>query len=230
MDVIVTSLKKIVADAQLKLPTDLPVLIKWNRKDSDVINYKVKLVEGVVQGSVAFNIVDSNSGEILQADLVGMVLMDGIYNDTYTIQSYNITTGLITLNSAILRDLEANETFDIDVVNVIKILESTSTYDRTKQSNRRIRARKKPFDIVISCKDDDTGERADRFARWVTLIFSNEHYRCYDVDGDVVGTQIFYIADVPSLQDGGKEVNNSLYFGRARFMIYEDYCDSLNTI
>lgn len=229
-DVIVTSLKKIVADEQLKLPSDLPVLIKWDRKDSEVINYKVKLVEDVVEGSVSFNIVDSTSLEILQGSLTGMVLMDGIYDNTYTVQNYNMTTGLITLSSPLLRDLSADETFDIDVVNMIKILEAPSTPDKTKQTDRNMRVRKKPFDIIISCKDDSSLERIERFARWINRLFSNEHYRCYDADGDAIGTQIFYKVDDPSFENISKEVNNSLYLGRARFMIYEDYCYSLSQI
>ena len=64
----------------------------------------------------------------------------------------------------------------------------------------------------------------------MTYILSNEHYRCYDSDGDLIGTQVFYTYKEPVFTDIGKEVNNSLYYGRVSFMIYEDYCDSLNKL
>ena len=89
--------------------------------------------------------------------------------------------------------------------------------------------RVKPFDITISCKDDG-GEVADKIGTWLTYILSSEHFQCYDGDGDKVGTQVFYTYREPNFTDIGKEVNNSLYYSRVNFMIYESYCDSLNKL
>ena len=225
MDVVVTSIKKIIADSQLKY--NIPVQIKYNKKDADSTAYKVSVVENVPSGSTQFNIVDSESLLILDVDLVGMVLTDGSYDDKYTVIGY--ANGVVTLENPLLRDISANEIFEIDVINIVKIFEAPSYIDKTKVVTKGLRVRVKPFDITISCKDDE-GERADKIDRWLTYILSNEHYRCYDGDGNLIGTQVFYTYKKPVFTDIGKEVNNSLHYGRVSFMIYEDYCDSFNKL
>jgi len=70
---------------------------------------------------------------------------------------------------------------------------------------------------------DDGGEVADKIGTWLTYILSSEHYRAYDENGDVIGNRIFYTNRQPQFISVGKEVNNSLYYGRVSFAIYEDY-------
>ena len=225
MDVVVTSIKKIIADSRLKY--NIPVQIKYNKKDADSTAYKVSVVEDVPSGSTQFNIVDIESSLILDVDLVGMVLTDGSYNDKYNIVNY--VNGVVTLGSPLLRDITTIEKFKIDIINTIEFFEDISYIDKTKVTTKGLRARIKPFNITISCKDDE-GEMADKISRWLTYILSNEHYRCYDGNGDLIGTQVFNIYKEPMFTDIGREVNNSLCSSRVSFMIYEDYCDSLNKL
>ncbi len=228
-DIVVTSIKKIVLDSYDKHLSSIPITFKFYKKDSEVTTYKVKVTEDVVEGSTQFNIVDLESSTVLSNNLVGLVIKDDSYNDIYTISAYDISSGWITISSPLLRDVSANETFQIDVINTVRIFEAPSYIDKTRQTTRGLRVRIKPFDITISCKDDD-GEVADKIVTWLTYILSNEHFQCYDGDGDKVGTQVFYTYREPNFTDIGKEVNNSLYYSRVNFMIYESYCDSLNNL
>lgn len=226
-DIVVTSIKKIVLDSYDKHLSSIPITFKFSKKDSEVTSYKVKVLDDVVSGSVQFSIVDFNSDNIITESLVGLVIQDESYGDNYTISSYDTNSGIVTVVEPLLRDISAYETFNIDVINVVKIFESASMIDKTRQTTRGLRVRVKPFDITISCKDD-SGEVADKIGTWLTYILSNEHFQCYDGDGDKVGTQVFYTYREPNFTDIGKEVNNSLYYSRVNFMIYESYCDSLN--
>ena len=221
-DIVVTSIKKIVLDSYDKHLSSIPITFKFDKKDSEVTSYKVKVLDDVVEGSVQFSIVDFNSDSVISASLVGLVIQDESYGDNYTISSYDTNSGIVTVVEPLLRDISAYETFNIDVINVVKIFESASIIDKTKQTVRGLRVRVKPFDITISCKDDG-GEVADKIGTWLTYILSNEHYRAYDENGDVIGNRIFYTNRQPQFISVGKEVNNSLYYGRVSFAIYEDY-------
>ena len=221
-DIVVTSIKKIVLDSYAKHLSSTPITFKFDKKDSEVTSYKVKVLDDVVSGSVQFSIVDFNSDSVISANLVGLVIQDESYGDNYTISSYDTNSGIVTVVEPLLRDISAYETFNIDVINVVKIFESASIIDKTKQTVRGLRVRVKPFDITISCKDDG-GEVADKIGTWLTYILSNEHYRAYDENGDVIGNRIFYTNRQPQFISVGKEVNNSLYYGRVSFAIYEDY-------
>ena len=221
-DIVVTSIKKIVLDSYDKHLSSIPITFKFDKKDSEVTSYKVKVLDDVVEGSVQFSIVDFNSDSVIRANLVGLVIQDESYGDNYTISSYDTNSGIVTVVEPLLRDISAYETFNIDVINVVKIFESASIIDKTKQTVRGLRVRVKPFDITISCKDDG-GEVADKIGTWLTYILSNEHYRAYDENGDVIGNRIFYTNRQPQFISVGKEVNNSLYYGRVSFAIYEDY-------
>jgi hypothetical protein len=228
-DVVVTSIRKIIEDSYAKYLSSIPITFKFDKKDAEVTTYKVKVIEDVVGGSTQFNVVDVESSTALNNNLVGLVIKDDSYNDNYIISAYDISSGLITISSPLLRDISADETFQIDVINTVKIFEAPSIIDKTRQHIRGLRVRVKPFDITISCKDD-SGEVADKIGNWLTYILSNEHFQCYDVDGDKIGTQVFYTHREPSFTDIGKEVNNSLYYSRVTFQIYEDYCDKLNKL
>jgi hypothetical protein len=228
-DIVVTSIKKIVLDSYEKHLSSIPITFKFDKKDAEVTSYKVKVLDDVVEGSVQFGIVDFNSNNVINANLVGLVIQDESYEDNYTISSYDINSGIVTVVEPLLRDVSAYETFNIDVINVVKIFESASMIDKTKQTTRGLRVRVKPFDITISCKDD-SGEVADKIGTWLTYILSNEHYRAYDELGNVIGNRIFYTNRQPQFSSVGKEVNNSLYYGRVSFAIYESYCDSLNNL
>ena len=228
-DVVVTSIKKIVLGSYDKHLSSLPITFKFDKKDSEVTSYKVKVLDDVVDGSVQFKIVDFNSDNIITESLVGLVVQDESYGDNYTISSYDTNSGIVTVVEPLLRYISAYETFNIDVINVVKIFESASMIDKTRQTTRGLRVRVKPFDITISCKDD-SGEVADKIGTWLTYILSNEHYRAYDELGNVIGNRIFYTNRQPQFSSVGKEVNNSLYYGRVSFAIYEDYCDKINNL
>ena len=223
------SLKKIILDSYAKYMSSTPITFKFSKKESEVTSYKVTLVESVVEGSTQFSVVDYSSSNVLDVDLVGLTLKDDSYGDNYNVIAYDKSTGMITISTPLLRDFTVDETFVLDVVNVVKIFEDASYIDRTAQTVRGLRVKIKPFDITISCKDDD-GQVADKIGTWLTYILSNEHYKVYDENGNSVGGQVFYIYKQPMFEDVGREVNNSLYYGRVNFKIYESYCDSLNNL
>ena len=228
-DVIVTSIKKIVEDSHAKYLSLTPITFKFSKKDSEVDSVDFTVAEESVEGSVQLRIVDNLlNNNLITINLKNFKFQD-LYGKNYTITSHNIESGIINLNKGIFTDLSAGDSFKATGYsgNVVKIFESASMIDKTKQTTRGLRVRVKPFDITISCKDDG-GEVADKIGTWLTYILSNEHFQCYDGDGDKVGTQVFYTYREPNFTDIGKEVNNSLYYSRVNFMIYESYCDSLN--
>ena len=135
-DIVVTSIKKIVLDSYDKHLSSIPITFKFDKKDSEVTSYKVKVLDDVVSGSVQFSIVDFNSDSVIRANLVGLVIQDESYGDNYTISSYDTNSGIVTVVEPLLRDISANETFNIDVINVVKIFESASIIDKTRQTVR----------------------------------------------------------------------------------------------
>lgn len=147
--------------------------------------------------------VDYNSSNVLNVDLVGLTLKDDSYGDNYNVIAYDKSTGMITVSTPLLRDFTVDETFVLDIVNIVKIFEDASYIDRTAQTVRGLRVKIKPFDITISCKDDD-GQMADKIGTWLTYILSNEHYKVYDENGNSVGGQVFYIYKQPMFEDVGR--------------------------
>lgn len=223
-DIVVTSIKKIVLDSYDKHLSSIPITFKFDKKDSEVDSVDFTVAEESVEGSVQLRIVDNLlNNNLITINLKNFKFQD-LYGKNYTITSHNIESGIINLNKGIFTDLSAGDSFKATGYsgNVVKIFESASMIDKTKQTVRGLRVRVKPFDITISCKDDG-GEVADKIGTWLTYILSNEHYRAYDELGDVIGNRIFYTNRQPQFSSVGKEVNNSLYYGRVSFAIYEDY-------
>lgn len=223
-DIVVTSIKKIVLDSYDKHLSSIPITFKFDKKDSEVDSVDFTVAEDSVEGSVQLRIVDNLlNNNLITINLKNFKFQD-LYGKNYTITSHNIESGIINLNKGIFTDLSVGDSFKATGYsgNVVKIFESASIIDKTKQTVRGLRVRVKPFDITISCKDD-SGEVADKIGTWLTYILSNEHYRAYDENGDVIGNRIFYTNRQPQFSSVGKEVNNSLYYGRVSFAIYEDY-------
>ena len=229
-DVVVTSIRKIVEDSYAKYLSSIPITFKFDKKDAEDTVEKVKLSEDFPSGSTQIKVIDSQWSTLVAYSLVGYFFKD-TYGTYYKIINHNIENGIITLDKPIDFDFSIGEILELSkyTENTVKIFEAPSIIDKTRQHVRGLRVRVKPFDITISCKDD-SGEVADKIVTWLTYILSNEHFQCYDVDGDKVGTQVFYTYREPNFTDIGKEVNNSLYYGRVSFAIYESYCDSLNNL
>lgn len=230
-DIVVTSIKKIVLDSYDKHLSSIPITFKFDKKDSEVNSVDFTVAKDSVEGSIQLRIVGNLlNNNLITIDLKNFKFQD-LYGKNYTITSHNIESGIINLNKGIFTDLSAGDSFKTTgyAGNVVKIFESASIIDKTRQTTRGLRVRVKPFDITISCKDD-SGEVADKIGTWLTYILSNEHYRAYDELGNVVGNRIFYTYRQPQFSSVGREVNNSLYYGRVSFAIYEDYCDKINNL
>ena len=209
-DVIVSTVKSIIEN---NLPTDVNFTLKWDRKESEVINYYIKVVEDVVNGSTAFKIVDYNTETIYEDHL----LKDYSFTDYNT--TYNVidnVNGSITIDTPLETDMVEGRTFTLkkNSGNVVKVLEGNSTYNRREVKSRCSRVRVKSFDVVVSTENDSVGDVADNIVRWFGLLFSNEQYKCID-------NIILYLDTPIEFFSASKDVNNRVMTGQIKFKIYE---------
>lgn len=217
-DIIFTSIKKILTDA------NLPLILKFDNDESEITEVKAKYGADYPEGTTEVILVDKDSGESLSG-VSGKTFQD-IYGNTITIVAYNETTSVATLNSGLNVDVVESEVVKLKQGDELKLIQLASTYSTAKQSSPKSRYRIKGFDVVLTSLNDVSGDKVEGLATKVlnTISYDGKIYKTYDENGNRILGQ-FQLETPISFTDISTDVNSKVLVGRVRYSIREDVCN-----
>ena len=215
-DIIFTSIKKILTDA------NLPLILKFDNDESEISEVKAKYGADYPEGTTEVILVDKDSGLSLSS-VVGMTFQD-IYGNTITIVAYN--RNVATLNSGLSVDVVKSEVVKLKQGDELKLIQLASTYSTAKQTSPKSRYRIKGFDVVLTSLNDVSGDKVEGLATKVlnTISYDGKIYKTYDENGNRILGQ-FQLETPISFTDISTDVNSKVLVGRVRYNIREDVCN-----
>ena len=215
-DVIFTSIKKILTDA------NLPLTLKFDNDKSIVNTYKAIFGSDFPIGSTEIEIANFDTGTAFESSIVGLKFSD-MYDNTYTITAYNGFTA--TISPSLSSDMFSGDVVDLKGGDELKIIQLPSSFDLNRGTIRsKLRYRVKGFDVYLTSFDDISGEKSESLAMKIGKIFSNQAYPCYDENGVKTGEH-FNIELNLNFTDISTVASTKVYLSRLRFGKYENYND-----
>ena len=215
-DVIFTSIKKILQDA------NLPLTLKFNNDESSVSVYEAMIADDNPAGSIQIEIINKNTLTPFYENIVGYKFAD-IKNNLYTIVEY--VNGTATLDKATLIDLLSSD--DILLTTTLSSDElKTTFYSSSIVTDRaitnKLRRVVESYELELSIYNDVNGTISNNLIKKINKIFSNQYYYCYDENGLRTG-ESFFLELTPSFVRRDTTDLSRSYVGRVRFWKYENY-------
>ena len=215
-DVIFTSIKKILTDA------NLPLTLKFDNDKSQVSTYQGVVAQDYPQGTTMMEIINANTYQPFSQDITGYSFSD-IKGNVYTVTRYINRTA--TLNTPTLIDILSSDdiflTINLNVDELLVTFQSSSVLTDRAITNK-IRKVVESYDLELAVYDDVTGSKSNELIKKVSKLFSNQSYCSYDENGLKIGKN-FFLALTPSFsRRDGTDLSRS-YIGRVRFWKYENY-------
>lgn len=217
-DVIFTSIKKILTDA------NLPLTLKFDNDKSQVSTYQGVVGQDYPQGTIMIEIINANTYRPFSQDITGYSFSD-IKGNVYTVTNYTNRTA--TLDKPTLIDILSSDdiflTINLNLDELLVTFQSSSVVADRAITNK-IRKVVESYDLELAVYDDVTGSKSNELIKKVSKLFSNQSYCSYDENGLKIGKN-FFLALTPSFsRRDGTDLSRS-YIGRVRFWKYENYND-----
>ena len=217
-DVIFTSIKKILTDA------NLPLTLKFDNDKSQVSTYQGVVAQDNPQGTIMIEIINANTYRPFSQDITGYSFSD-IKGNVYTVTNYTNRTA--TLDKPTLIDILSSDdiflTINLNLDELLVTFQSSSVVTDRAITNK-IRKVVESYDLELAVYDDVTGSKSNELIKKVSKLFSNQSYCSYDENGLNTGKN-FFLALTPSFsRRDGTDLSRS-YIGRVRFWKYENYND-----
>ena len=217
-DVIFTSIKKILTDA------NLPLTLKFDNDKSQVSTYQGVVAQDNPQGTIMIEIINANTYRPFSQDITGYSFSD-IKGNVYTVTNYTNRTA--TLDKPTLIDILSSDviflTINLNLDELLVTFQSSSVVTDRAITNK-IRKVVESYDLELAVYDDVTGSKSNELIKKVSKLFSNQSYCSYDENGLKIGKN-FFLALTPSFsRRDGTDLSRS-YIGRVRFWKYENYND-----
>ena len=217
-DVIFTSIKKILTDA------NLPLTLKFDNDKSQVSTYQGVVAQDNPQGTIMIEIINANTYRPFSQDITGYSFSD-IKGNVYTVTNYTNRTA--TLDKPTLIDILSSDdiflTINLNLDELLVTFQSSSVVADRAITNK-IRKVVESYDLELAVYDDVTGSKSNELIKKVSKLFSNQSYCSYDENGLKTGKN-FFLALTPSFsRRDGTDLSRS-YIGRVRFWKYENYND-----
>ena len=213
-DVIFTSIKKILTDA------NLPLTLKFDNDKSKIDSYKAMFGGDFPQGSSDIELVNFDTGVGFESSIVGLKFND-LYENSYTITAYNGSTATITPELVV--DMISEDVVDLRVGDEIKLIQLPSSFNLNKGTiSCKMRYRVKGFDVYLTSYDDVSGDKAEMLVTKLGKLFSKQAYPCYDENGLATGEH-FNLELTLNFSDISTVATTKVLLSRLRFGKYEDY-------
>ena len=217
-DVIFTSIKKILQDA------NLPLTLKFDNDKSTVNTYKAKLLSDYPQGSNQIELINFYTEAPFENNIIGMKFSD-IKNNIYTITDY--TNSTVTLDTSLVIDILIDDSIILNGElneNTLLVTFYSSSIPQDRSIRSKLRRVIKSFDLELAIYNDIDGEISNNIITKVCKIFSNQFYLCYDENGIKTG-ESFNLELEPTFSRKDTTDLSRSYIGRVRFWKYENYND-----
>lgn len=217
-DVIFTSIKKILTDA------NLPLTLKFDNDKSQVSTYQGVVAQDYPQGTTMMEIINANTYQPFSQDITGYSFSD-VKGNAYTVTSYINRTA--TLNTPTLIDILSSDdiflTINLNLDELLVTFQSSSVVTDRAITNK-IRKVVESYDLELAVYDDVTGSKSNELIKKVSKLFSNQSYCSYDENGLKTGKNFFLELNPSFSRRDGTDLSRS-YIGRVRFWKYENYND-----
>ena len=218
-DVIFTSIKKILTDA------NLPLTLKFDNDKSQVSTYQGVVAQDYPQGTIMIEIINANTYRPFSQDIITGYSFSDIKGNVYTVTNYTNRTA--TLDKPTLIDILSSDviflTINLNLDELLVTFQSSSVVADRAITNK-IRKVVESYDLELAVYDDVTGSKSNELIKKVSKLFSNQSYCSYDEKGLNTGKN-FFLALTPSFsRRDGTDLSRS-YIGRVRFWKYENYND-----
>ena len=216
-DVIFTSIKKILTDA------NLPLTLKFDNDKSQVSTYQGMVAQDYPQGTTMMEIINANTLQPFTQDIITGYSFSDIKGNVYTVTSYTNRTA--TLNTPTVIDILSSDeiflTINLNLDELLVTFQSSSVLTDRAITNK-IRKVVESYDLELAVYDDVTGSKSNELIKKVSKIFSNQSYCSYDKNGMKIGKNFFLELSPSFSRRDGTDLSRS-YVGRVRFWKYENY-------
>lgn len=214
MDIIFSSLKKILQDE------NLPLSIKYDNNNTDIRTYKAMFDKDYPMGSININILNYDNNSNFNNSIVGLTF-DDIYGNSYTITEMD-SFGF-KISPELKEDFFENDVVELRSGNELKIIQLMSSFNLNKSTiSNKMRYRVKGFDVYLIVNNDPTGEKSEALSLRLNKLFSKQAYPCYDENGNPTGEH-FNIELSLNFVDISTVDYTKILLSRLRFGKYEDF-------